>query len=314
MNSMRKHGKLLLVLAGLLVAAVLVPNATIGRHVYTTAMQLETTLYGLRKSAVDIGEIRLSTYQGGPEDARDVVIMVHGYSADKDVWPRFARHFTDRYRVIIPDLAGHGDTGFDPRLRHDTRSQAARVIALMDKLGIARAHIIGNSMGGFIAAQLAHDHPDRIRSATLIDAAGVLSATPSQMDLMLAQGRNPFEIRTRDEFDAFYAMTMARAPWVPASAMAFIAERYMAQREQLARIFRDFHHVGLLDDALAAIKPPVFIIWGRHDQLIHVSAAEKWASGLPRAELAILDDLGHMPMLEAPGATADMTLAFINPY
>ena len=137
--------------------------------------RIETAIAGLRRATVDVGDSRMMSWQGGPADASETVVMIHGYSADKTVWMRFAPHFTDRYRVLVLDLPGHGETPFDPAIRFDTLSQAQRVLKAMDALGIARAHLVGNSMGGFIAAQLALHHPERVQSATLMDAAGVIA-------------------------------------------------------------------------------------------------------------------------------------------
>lgn len=301
-----------LAIAGIVVTASVATYPAIGGKLYAADMQIETALYGLHRATVDGGDERLMTYQGGPADAPEAVVMIHGYSADKDVWVRFARHFTSRYRVIIVDLPGHGETPFDPALHYDTTSQATRVLRVMDALGIKRAHLVGNSMGGFIAARIAHDHGERVASATLMDAAGVVSPSPSDMDRMVAAGRNPFEISTPEEFHRFYGMTMAKAPWVPGATLDFIAARYIAQREQLARIFRDFSRVGLLDDSLASIRVPVLVMWGAKDQLVHVSAAAKWAAGIPGARSVIYDDLGHMPMVEDPSRSAHDVLAFIG--
>ncbi|MDI1301308.1 MAG: alpha/beta hydrolase [bacterium] len=312
---MKKYLTRALVALAVTTIAVVASVATypaIGGKLYAADMQIETALYGLHRAEVEGGDARLMTYQGGPAAPLGTVVMIHGYSADKDVWVRFARHFTSRYRVVIVDLPGHGDTPFDPALHYDTVSQAARVLRVMDVLGIRRAHLVGNSMGGFIAARMAHDHGDRVASATLMDAAGVISSLPSEMDRMVAAGRNPFEVSTQEDFRRFYGMTMAKAPWVPGATLDFIGARYIAQRAQLARIFRDFHHVGLLDDSLASIHVPVLVMWGAQDRLVHVSAAAKWAKGIPGARRVIYDDLGHMPMVEDPARSAHDVLAFIE--
>lgn len=284
----------------------------VGHLAYNTTIGLEATLYGLRKAVVDVGDSRLMSYQGGPANAKEAVVLVHGFSADKVVWVRFAKHFTRRYRVLVLDLPGHGDTAYNTALNHSAASQAARVLRAMDALGIARAHIVGNSMGGFIAARMAHDHPDRVASATLVDAAGVHSPQPSDMEQMLARGRNPFEVHNQSDFRAFYAMTMARPPWFPGMALYAVGQRYIAQRAQLAHIFKDFFGVDMLDDQLANIRVPVLVVWGRHDRLIHVSAADVWARGIPGAKKVVYDDLGHMPMLEAPARSARDILSFIE--
>lgn len=312
MTRRRKLGLAAAACAAALAGMAAATYPAIGGAAYRLAMALESTAYGLSKATVEGGDCRLASYVGGPADAPQAVVMVHGYSADKTVWLRFARHFTGRYRVLIVDLPGHGETAFDPALRYDTASQGERVLRAMDALGIRRAHVIGNSMGGFITARLALDHPERVQSATLVNAAGVTAPRPSDMDRMLASGENPFQIHSRAEFAAFYAMTMAKPPWVPRMTLDFMADRYAAHREELARIFGDFHQVGMLDDRLAEIHVPVLVVWGGADRLLDVSAAERWASGIPGARKVVYPELGHMPMVEDPARTARDVLAFIE--
>lgn len=294
-------------------AALTYPAA--GKLALDADTRIETAIAGLRRTTIDVGDSRLMTWQGGPADARETVLMIHGYSADKTVWMRFAPHFTDRYRVMVLDLPGHGETPFDPALRYDTMSQAQRVLKAMDALGIPRAHLVGNSMGGFIAAQLALHHPERVQSATLMDAAGVIAPQASDMGQRLARGEgNPFEVTNREAFADFYAMTMAQPPWVPGVTLDWIAADYAARRDSLARIFKDFHHVDLLDTRLGEIAVPVLVMWGDQDRLVHRSAADVWVRGIPGATLITYPDLGHMPMVEDPARSAADVRTFIGQH
>jgi pimeloyl-ACP methyl ester carboxylesterase len=307
--------KTLLITVGVLLAGLVIWSSVtyprVGGTTLALASHIETAIYGLHRAEVDISDSRMMSWQGGPEDATEAVVMIHGYSSEKTVWMRFASHFSDRYQVLILDLPGHGETAFAPALKYDTVSQGQRVLQAMDALNISRAHIIGNSMGGFIAAQIALHHPERVQSATLIDAAGVIAPEASDMEKMLAKGRNPFEISTREEFDAFYAMTMAQPPWLPRMILDYMADDYIARRESLTRIFQDFHQVDMLDAQLSEFRVPVLVMWGERDRLLHISSSEVWAKGIPGAELISYSALGHMPMLEDPSRSASDILTFI---
>ncbi len=284
----------------------------IGGDVLHLARSVETAIYELHRAEVEISDSRMMSWQGGPQKAQETVIMIHGYSSEKTVWMRFAKHFTDNYRVLILDLPGHGETAFDPALKYDTVSQARRVVEAMDALNIERAHIVGNSMGGFIAAQLALHHADRVQSAVLIDAAGLVAPQESDMAKMLATGRNPFEIHNRDEFIEFYAMTMAQPPWLPRMILDHMADDYIIRRESLTRIFQDFHNTDFLDTRLSEIQVPILIMWGERDRLLHISSAAVWQNGIANAELITYPELGHMPMLEAPSQSATDVLRFLS--
>ncbi|MDP3858709.1 MAG: alpha/beta fold hydrolase [Stagnimonas sp.] len=299
-----------LLLAGGLAIAATYP--AIGRWAYEDGGQAEARLYGFHSEQLAAGDVRFTVYRGGTGAARETIVLLHGYSADKQVWPRFARHLLDRYQVIIPDLAGHGATGFVPGLDYSAPAQARRVAAMLDGLGIARAHIAGNSMGGFISAHFALAYPERTLSAGLIDPAGVNSPQPSDMGKLLATGRNPFEVHSRAEFDQFYAMTMAQPPWLPGFMLAAMAEQYQQRRPQLSEIFEDLHNRDALDTRLAEITAPTLVLWGDQDRLIHVSAAPVWAAGLPSAKLVVRAGIGHMPMVEQPAETAALYRDFLR--
>ena len=238
------------------------------------------------------------------------ILLLHGFSADREVWTRFALGLSG-HRLLIPDMAGHGHTPFVTGAGYSAPAQANRLVGFLDALGIDRVHVIGNSMGGFIAATLARRAPERVISLGLVDAAGVDSTEPSELGRLLRAGANPFLLEDPSQFDAFYALTMAKPPFVPGMVRAAIAQEYVARRPQLSEIWDDFHGHDLLEDQLAEISVPTWVAWGAHDQIIDVSAAHVWADGLPNASLVIYADLGHMPMFEAPRRTARDYAAFL---
>jgi abhydrolase domain-containing protein 6 len=284
-------------------------TALAGR-LYARATAAEARAYGLRERRADVGDGSLALLEGGPVGA-PAVVLLHGYSADRVVWVRFARHLLRDHRVVVPELAGHGASGFTSGAGHSAPEQAARVAALLDGLGIDEAHVAGNSMGGFVAATLAVEHPHRVRSLLLSDAVGVASPEPSEAELLIREGRNPFLLGSVADFPAFYAMTMARPPFLPGFLRTAVAHDYVARREQLAEIFTDFHGVDTLDERLHEVSAPTLVMWGEQDRLVHPSTARVWAQGVDGARTVTYPDLGHMPMLEAPARTAADYRAFL---
>ncbi len=286
-------------------------RTALAARIYAAATSAEARAYGLRTRLVDAGDTTLSILEAGPADG-PVVVLLHGYSADHVVWMRFAKRLVRDHRVLVPDLAGHGASGFTSGTGHSAPAQAARVVAVLDRLGIDRAHLAGNSMGGFVAATLAVDHPDRVRSLLLSDAVGVASPEPSESEELIRQGRNPFLLDDVADFPAFYAMTMARPPFLPGFLRSAVAADYVARREALAEIFADFFDVATLDARLGEITAPTLVMWGERDRLVHPSTARVWADGIRGARTVTYADLGHMPMLEAPRRSAEDYRAFLD--
>jgi abhydrolase domain-containing protein 6 len=284
----------------------------IGHITFENATDLEASLFGFEQKTVDIGELSLSYYESERFANKPTLLLLHGYSADKDVWPRFARHLVDDYHIIIPDFAGHGDTEFNKGWDYSAPKQSQRLLALIDKLDIQQVHLAGNSMGGFIAAYFAKDYPQRTLSALLIDPAGVRSPELSDMDKMLAKGRNPFEIHNSEEFAEFYAMTMANPPWLPGFVLDAVGEDYQQRLPQLQQIFADFHGKDMLDSQLSEIQVPVLLLWGQEDRLIHVSAVDVWKAGIPNIQVEVWSGIGHMPMVEVAERTANVYQTFLE--
>lgn len=282
----------------------------IGHWIYQNGQATEAWLYGFEPKQVDIGEMKLSLYQH-QNPGKPVLVMLHGFSADKMVWLRFARHLTDQYQILIPDLAGHGDSPYQADWDYSVAAQSQRVKQLLDALQLPSVHLIGNSMGGFISADFAIRYPDRTLSVALVNPAGVQSPEPSRMQQMLASGRNPFLIQNRQQFDQFYAMTMAQPPLVPDIVLAAVAEHYQARHSQLQKMFADFHDGPGIEAKLPQLKAPALLWWGDQDQLLHVSATSVWQQGIPQLKVHIFNDIGHMPMLENPTEAARLYQQFL---
>ena len=282
----------------------------VGQNLLAVVAPLEARVYGLKKQHIQVDGITYHYYVGG-DASKPTLLLVHGFSADKNVWPRFAKAFTQNYHVIIPDLVGHGETAYNAKLGYDIPTQSTRLFRLMDALNLKKFSVMGNSMGGFIAATMALQQPERIQIAVLFDPAGVISPKPSELDILVKQGQNPFLLQRPEQFKAFYAMTMQQPPYLSQMVLDGIAADYIARRTQLAEIYRQLAAKNLLDTRLKEIHLPTLIIWGGKDRLINVSAVPVWQNGIANSQVKVFNDLGHMPMLEDPQASADVVQAFL---
>lgn len=281
----------------------------VGQLTYDVASAAESRLYGLHKERVTVAGVPMVFYR--TQGQGDTILMLHGFSADKDVWARFARHFAEGHQVLIPDLAGHGETGYRAEWNHSIPAQSDRLVKLLDHLGVQQAHVIGNSMGGHLAAYFALHHPQRTLSAAMVDPAGLPQPRPSEMERMRANGGNPFLFDTREGFYRFYPMTMAQPPFMPGFVLDAIADRYIARKAELSHIFTESHQPTDLTTRAAQIKAPALILWGKDDRLIDVSAAKVWQAALPDAQVELMDGIGHMPMVERPTQTAELYADFL---
>ena len=112
-------------------------------------------------------------------------------------------------------------------------------------------------------------------------------------------------------FESFLPWSWPRPPYAPKFIINTIGAVHIARRDAYAHIFSDFFDKDFLEDKLKNLQAPVLLVWGKQDQILHVSAAPIWQAGLPNCQTIIWDDLGHVPSYEAPKRTAGAMHTFI---
>lgn len=254
-------------------------------------------------------------YLEGGDPAKPTLVMVHGFGADKDHWTFYAPWLTKDYRLIAPDLPGFGENDRDGELPFDVASQAARLKAFLDALGIERPHLGGNSMGGWIALRFAIDYPGALRTLTLMNNAGILGTNESELQRLAAdRDYNPLVLANLDDADRLIAFVVRKPTYVPARLKPVIYADALRHRDLLDKIFwiiADEMEEKPLNDELGKVTVPTLILWGRHDKLIDVSCVAVLEAGIAGSRSHIFDHVAHVPMIEAPKATAEVQRAFL---
>jgi len=270
----------------------------------------------LTAKSIKVGDMIWPYLEGGSADAEPLVLL-HGFGGDKDNWAMYAPEIVGKYRLIAPDLPGFGDNIRDISRDYNMATQAARVRDFLDAMGIEKCHIGGNSMGGFVSLRFALDFPERVISLTLFNNAGVVGVNESELQKQAQAGKNPLEIHSADDVKRMLAFVAHKPMRVPGQFRKIFYEDFAAHRELLDKIFWNLVEDGTvkpLNDQLGQVTAPTLIIWGRHDQLIDVSCVKVLEEGIPIAESVVFEDVGHVPMIENPKATAARHLEFLAKY
>ena len=248
----------------------------------------------------------------------DVLLLLHGFSANKDNWIRFSQAMDEQYRIIAPDLAGHGDSDKALETDYDLIKQADRLNALMKTLGVEKFHIAGNSMGGAISAIYAMNYPEQVKSLTLIDAAGVDGENRSEYYEALDKGANPLIAEDETSFEFRMDFTMSQPPAVPWPLRPALYRKTMARIDINKKIFSDLmatkeklENVNF-EAQLAANTIPTLIMWGDEDRVLDVSAAKAFNDLIPGSKVHIFEGVGHLPMVEIPNESAEIYQQFIS--
>lgn len=280
----------------------------------SVAVRVERGLSHLEKKQVSIQGLTMPYLEGGPKGG-PVLLLLHGFAADKDNWTRFARSLTDEYRVIAPDLPGFGESVASSTISFDIASQADRLSLFTEAIGLPAQHVAGNSMGGYLAGVYALRYPKRVKSLIFFDNAGIKSPRPSELVERIQRGENPLIARTPEEFDRLISFVFVETPFIPPPVRSYLAARAVRDRERLDKIWKDVFAAPVpLEERLAEIAAPVLIIWGDQDRVLDVSSTEVMKQALPAAELVVLKACGHMPMVERPEESARIVRGFLEKH
>ena len=271
-------------------------------------LALERWRSGLHLETATLPGFTMPYLEGGTGEP---LLLIHGFAGDKDNFTRMARFLTPHYRVICPDLPGFGDASRDPQVSYSMVAQAERLVALMDSLGLQRVHLGGNSMGGFIAAQLAALHPERVASLWLLDAAGTAAAHGSDIFMHYqTTGEMPLLVRTEPDFARLIQATTHKAPFLPYSVKVTLARRAMADLALHRGILQQLAGAPLLEDQFSTLDTPALIVWGAEDRILNPAGAQALRALLPQSTVVLMPGIGHLPMLEAPRRTAQDYLQY----
>ncbi|MEH6789557.1 alpha/beta fold hydrolase [Parasphingorhabdus sp.] len=308
--------QLFLTILGMVLLSLFAIYAFAPRRLYSFLRNTLRRKGKLAEKSITVGNLVWPYLEGGPAEGEPLVLL-HGFGGDKDNWAMYAPEMVGKYRLIAPDLPGFGDNIRDIGHDYDMATQATRVRDFLDAMGIEKCHLGGNSMGGFVALRFALDYPERLLSLTLFNNAGVVGAEESELQKQALTGKNPLEIHSADDVKRMMAFVAHKPMKIPGQFRKIFYEDFAAHRDLLDKIFWNLVEDGTekpLNDQLDKVKAPTLIIWGRHDQLIDVSCVKVLEDGIPNAESVIFEDVGHVPMIENPKATAARHREFLAKY
>jgi pimeloyl-ACP methyl ester carboxylesterase len=295
---------LVLLVAGFVALSELRPD-----WVYRGAIGLERSLAGLHQEYRLVDGRRWAYLEGGSGPA---LVLVHGFGADKDNWVRVARHLDDRFHLIVPDLIGFGDSDRPEDVAYRVTVQAERLLELLDELGIERAHFGGSSMGGAIISALAGMAPERVQSLWLLAPGGVAGAEPSEGMTRILNGQsNPLIPQTLADFKFTLEFVFEEQPFISSPIRDYLAVRQIERQGLLEQIFADLiNRSRSVEELLSGYPGPALVVWGEKDRVLHASGAAVLKDLMPGAQVSLMPNTGHLPMIEWPERCADQFLAF----
>ncbi len=268
---------------------------------------------------VDGFELRYHEAGSGP-----ALVLLHGSGAGVSGWANFGGNLdilAQHFRCLIVDQPGFGASARpDVYDRNYLRIAADAVLGLMDELGVAKAHLLGNSMGGAVATLLAAEHPDRAERLVLMAPGGVgvniLGPEPSEgIRRLLDFNADPTPERAVDWLKTMvFDQAVLTEELIAARTAAASDPR---QTKALADAYATFYNPAFADPVplwarLRGIGHEVLMLWGRDDRVTPVEGALLPARQLPRADLRIFSRCGHWVQVERKDAFERAVVDFLE--
>jgi 3-oxoadipate enol-lactonase len=242
------------------------------------------------------------------------LLLIAGLSGTSQGWEVLQPAMSERFRVIAFDNRGAGRSSA-PTGPYTTRQMADDAAALLDHLGIERAHVIGHSMGGMIAQELALAHPERVDRLVLLGTAARLHPLISGPWLntwvqAVEPGTDPRDVVLFLMPWFFTPAFMAHHDQVEAALAEWLSDPYPAPAHGVAAQAAASRAHDTLD-RLPRIAAPTLVLVGAEDIVTPVTCSRELAAGIPGACLQVLERCGHIPDAEYPEAVSDALLAFL---
>lgn len=269
-------------------------------------------IHGMRQAVVDEG------------DGDEVLLLIHGMAGSAQTWRAVLPQLAKKYRVIAPDLLGHGQSS-KPRTDYSLGAFAVGLRDLLDELGVESATVVGQSLGGGVAMQFLYQHPDYCRRLVLISSGGLgpdvglilrLLAAPGAEFVMPVIAPSPV-LRAGNAVKSWLSSAGLRSPRGAEMWSAYSSFGDAETRQAFLRTLRSV--VDYRGQAVSALNRlnlrqglPILAIWGEEDNIIPVDHAYAALEARPDCRLEILPGVGHFAQVEAPDKVIDLLDEFIS--
>jgi pimeloyl-ACP methyl ester carboxylesterase len=259
-------------------------------------LRFRLLLSGASERTVDVGGLPVRYFESMPKATRpnqEPLVLVHGFGDSAETWSLVLPRLKHEWRIVAPDLAGFGRTLIPPEgMRFSVLTDY--LSRFLDVVGVQKAALAGNSLGGAIAIRYAAAHPERVSHLFLLDSAGLHPGATIHAP----------QAKTREEARQTVRNVSGNdLPYLP----RFILDDVVRRAQEPARQqYRESGEPTNVLRYLTRIEAPTTIVWGERDGLILTEQADRMHEAIEGSELIVLPGTGHVPQLQAPRRVADI--------
>ena len=276
-------------------------------------------------TSIPLQHIRIHGHNVGYRQAGDgpAVLLIHGMAGSSRTWRDVMPALAKNHRVIAPDLMGHGESA-KPMGDYSLGAHASGLRDLLGALGVERATIVGQSLGGGVAMQLAYQHPELVERIVLVSSGGLgrevswmlrlltLPATEYVMPVIFPS----FARSGGDAVSRFITRIGFRSPniteiWRAYSSLTEVENRHAFVRTLRSVVDPGGQSVSAQDRLYLTAGVPTMVMWGDADPIIPVEHGRAAHESMPGSRLEIFEGAGHFPHVEEPERFTELLADFI---
>jgi pimeloyl-ACP methyl ester carboxylesterase len=247
---------------------------------------------------IEVDGCRINLRRGG---SGEPLLYLHGGNGAPEVLP-FMEKLAQRFDVLVPEHPGFGASD-EPEWLENMHDLAYFYLDVLESLELRGVHLVGSSLGGWLALEMAVRDASRVKSLVLVGPAGISVPGVTPGDIFLW---SPEELARNLFFDPVLAEKMLAQPMTPE-----LLDVSLKNRHTVARLgWEPRMHDPFLHKWLHRVRVPVKIVWGEADKILPVAYAREFGRLMPGAEIEIIPRCGHLPQAERPEEFCDIVMRF----
>ena len=241
-------------------------------------------------------------------DSDQVLLLLHGLGASAERWEFVIPLFSEKYRVIVPDLIGFGHSE-KPSVDYTTEYFTDFMYKFVSKLNIKNFHIIGSSLGGQIAAEFTSKHNELVKKMVLVSPSGIMKHSTPALDSYIMAALYP-----NNESATMAFQTMSGKTRIDENIVNGFVERMKMPNAKMAFMstLLGLRDAELITEKLGLITIPALIVWGENDPVIPIKYSEAFVSSINDCRFYKMQKCGHTPFVEDPKGFFDLVSDFLK--
>ncbi|KAK7879308.1 hypothetical protein WMY93_033912, partial [Mugilogobius chulae] len=285
---------------------------------------------GLSVKYSTVGSFRFCYLSRGTPGGAPSLLLLHGFSANKDMWLPVVKFLPQQYHVVCLDLPGHEGTSRPQDEDYSIHGQVSRIHQFVHSIGLSHFHLVGASMGGNLAGVYAARFPEDLCSVSLVCPAGLDAPVDTDFLKRLRdiyaqkkqdQDQDQDQVQdigllpqTLPQLQEMIDMCSYKPLNLPKQMLKGLLQDRLPHNNFYIHLFKRLCAEDsrfCLHENLSKISVPVQVVWGQHDQVFHVSGSSLIAATLPHSQVVLLEECGHSVALERPHELASVLCSFL---